>query len=118
MDSAVLMCIGCISMIGIFCSSFLLITIDHKRSSLPFFSIMSYVMFLIVYLFIGCMAFLELFSDDMFLMGIVATICFAASIGISYKIKEDWKGKKFKKASQILFWCCILLLHIIIQTKF
>ena len=104
-----------LSIIGIFCSSFLLITTEHKKKFLPFFSVMSYVMFLIVYLLVECIIFLKLFSDDMFLMAIVATACFVTSIVISYKIKEDEIGEKLKKVIQTLFWCCILFVITLIN---
>lgn len=107
-----------VSVVGLFSSASLLLTTNHKKSSLPFFSVMAYVMFMIVYLFIGCITFLKLCTGKLFLMEILASICFIASIAISYKIKKDGNGDKLKNITQKIFWCCIVVLCIMCRIKF
>lgn len=60
----------CVCIIGIFCAVTLLLTTEHKKSSLPFLSVLSYVLFLVLFLFLGGYTFLNTFRDEMLLMQI------------------------------------------------
>ena len=118
LESLILIGALLVSVVGVFCSTSLLLTTNYKKSVLPFFAVMAYILFMIVYLYIGCIAFLNLCIGKLFLMEILASICLIASIGISYKMKKDGNGDKLKKITQIPFWCCILLLRVMIQIEF
>lgn len=118
LESLILIGALMVSVVGVFCSTSLLLTTNYKKNALPFFAVMAYIMFMIVYLYIGCIAFLNLCIGKLFLMEILASICLIVSIGISYKMKKDGKGDKLKKITQIPFWCCILLLRVMVQIEF
>ena len=118
LESLILIGALLVSVVGVFCSTSLLLTTNYKKSALPSFAVMAYIMFMIVYLYIGCMAFLNLCIGKLFLMEILASTCLIASIGISYKMKKDGKGDKLKKITQIPFWCCVLLLRVMVQIEF
>lgn len=118
LESLILIGVLMVSVVGVFCSTSLLLTTNYKKSALPSFAVMAYIMFMIVYLYIGCIAYLNLCIGRLFLMEILASICLIVSIGISYKMKKDGKGDKLKKITQIPFWCCILLLRVMVQIEF
>ena len=99
----------CVCIIGTFCAVTLLLTTEHKKSSLPFLSVLSYVLFLVLFLFFGAYTFLNIFRGEMLLMQIAVTCCFIVSIVVTYKIKENGKGLALNKITKIPFWCCLAI---------
>lgn len=66
------------------CAVTLLLTTEHKKSSLPFLSVLSYVLFLVLFLFLGGYTFLNTFRGEMLLMQIAVTCCLIVSIVVTY----------------------------------